>query len=287
MRMLKIAGLAAAALGVAALAIVYAPEVAGQTGVRTPKARALELLRRGAHIGVTVRDMDDADAKREKAGPASGVVIDEVYSDAPAAKAGLKAGDIVVEYDGERVRSARQFARLVDETADGRTVKLGAIRDGQRVNVDITPQAGGYAGDWISNEVFDRLDDIRVDVPPIKMALPDFEYHSFERTGRLGVQIDTLTPQLATYFGAKRGALVTSVNEGSAAEKAGIKAGDVITAIDGRTVEDTGDLQRALRGSESGEVSIEILRDRKPQTIKAKIESPSERRSMRRRSTAI
>ncbi|HEX2443668.1 MAG TPA: PDZ domain-containing protein [Vicinamibacterales bacterium] len=284
MRVLKIAGAAVVALALAALAVVYAPEVAGQARVRTPKARTLDVFGRGMHIGVSVRDVDETDAKREKTAT-SGVVIDEVFTDTPASRAGLKAGDVVVEYDGERVRSARQFARLVNETPEGHPVKLTAIRDGQRVAVDIVPETRGRGNAWLSGEVFDRLE---LDMPEIKMAVPEFELRTFGTTGRLGVRIQTLTPQLATYFGATRGALVTEVDEGSAAGKAGIKAGDVITSIDGRTVEDAGDLQRALRGTEEGaEVSIEILRDRKPMTIKAKPESPYERRSARRRITDI
>jgi serine protease Do len=287
MRALKITGAAAVALTLAALAAVYAPEAAGQASVRSSKARTLEVLGRGMHIGVSVRDVDETDAKREKTAT-SGVVIDEVFTDTPASRAGLKAGDVVVEYDGERVRSARQFARLVDETPEGRMVKLSAIRDGQRVAVDIVPETRGRGSAWLSGEVFDRLEGMRLDMPEIRMAVPELELRTFGRTGRLGVRIQTLTPQLAAYFGATRGALVTEVDEGSAAGKAGIKAGDVITSIDGRTVEDAADLQRALRGMEEGaEMSIEILRDRKPMTIKAKPESPHERRSVRRRITDI
>jgi S1-C subfamily serine protease len=58
-------------------------------------------------------------------GATGGVKIDEVNGGSPAEKAGLKAGDVVVDYDGERVRSARQFTRLVQETPDGRTVTIG------------------------------------------------------------------------------------------------------------------------------------------------------------------
>ena len=73
---------------------------------------------RGSQLGVMVSDVD---AKA----PTGGVKIDEVNEDSPAEKAGIKAGDIVVEYDGERVRSARQFTRLVQETPEGRTVAIG------------------------------------------------------------------------------------------------------------------------------------------------------------------
>jgi serine protease Do len=285
MRLLKIAGVATAVLGGAALAALLATDAAGQVRVRTPKARAFDLMVGGSHIGIAVRDMDDADAKREKA-TQSGVVIDEVYTDSPAARAGLKAGDVVVDFDGERVRSARQFQRLVAETPDGRSVKLGAIRDGQKMTLEITPEAGPGMTEWKFGGDFSSLADLETDIRGMlpKIATPEIEVRTFGRTRRLGVQIDTLTPQLATYFGAKRGALVTSVDEGSPAEKAGLRAGDVITAIDGRTVEDTEDIQRALRGTGDGaEVTIDILRDRKPQTLKAKVEAPAGARKMRRR----
>jgi serine protease Do len=285
MRLLKIAGVATAVLGGAALVAVLTTDAAGQVSVRAPKARAFDWMVGGSHIGIAIRDLDSADAKREKTAQ-SGVAIDEVYTDSPASRAGLKAGDVVVEFDGERVRSARQFSRLVAETPDGRPVKLVAVRDGQRVSVDITPEAGPAMGEWKFHGDFSSLtnleDDIRGMLP--KITAPDIEVRTLSRMRRLGVQIDTLTPQLATYFGAKRGALVTSVDEGSAAEKAGLKAGDVIVAIDGRTIEDTADILRALRGAgEGNEVTIDILRDRKPQSLKAQPEPRAGATRTRRR----
>jgi serine protease Do len=217
MRLWKIAGVAIVVVGAAALAAVLASEASGQGRPRTPRARAIQMLVGGSHIGVAVRDLDDADAKREKA--TAGVVIDEVYSESPASRAGLKAGDVIVEFDGERVRSARQFSRLVAEAPSGRSVKLGAVRDGQRLNVDITPETRGDT--WAFGDDLARLDDLRVDIPPMpKIAVPGFEFKTWTHPGRLGVQIDTLTPQLATYFGVKRGALVTNVDEGSAGRPA-------------------------------------------------------------------
>src|SRR5206468_11748021 len=87
-------------------------------------------------VGVTVRDARPAEAGGDR--PA-GVIIDEVRPSSPAEKAGLQRGDLLVEFDGERVRSARQFARLVQETVPGRAVKAGIMRDGRRSDVEITP----------------------------------------------------------------------------------------------------------------------------------------------------
>jgi len=92
---------------------------------------------------------------------------------------------------------------------------------------------------------------------------------------RLGVSVEELTSQLAGYFGAKDGVLVTSVADGSAASRAGLKAGDVITAINGQAVRSREDLLRGLREApDSDEVTIGIVRDKKDSTVKAKLEAP-------------
>ena len=83
---------------------------------------------RGAQIGVSIRDFNDDELKAGKV--TTGVVIEDVEADSPAQKAGFKAGDIVVEFDGERVRSTRQFTRLVQETVAGRAVTAAVTRDG-------------------------------------------------------------------------------------------------------------------------------------------------------------
>ena len=114
---------------------------------------------RGAQLGVRVSNVDVKAAT-------GGVRIDEVNQDSPAEKAGLREGDVVVEYDGERVRSARQFTRLVQETPDGRTVKIAVLRNGQKQTVDATPEEGGNAwnfaidGDQIRREIERGLRDL-------------------------------------------------------------------------------------------------------------------------------
>ena len=88
---------------------------------------------------------------------------------------------------------------------------------------------------------------------------------------RLGVSVQSLSPQLADYFGVKDGgALVASVTPGSAAETAGLKAGDVITAVNGDRVRDADDLTHEISGA-SGEASLEVVRDQKVLTLKAQI----------------
>jgi S1-C subfamily serine protease len=217
----------------------------------------------GSQLGIRVSDA------------ANGVRVDDVDSGSPADKAGIREGDIVVEFDGERVRSAMQFTRLVRETPNGRSVAVAVMRDGKRQALQATPEnREPAAGNW-DPEVFLR------ELPHFDFEFDDRFPRRFEfrlpgpgsrfpelRRGRLGVSVQSLTPELEEYFGAKNGGvLVSSVAQDSAAAKAGIKAGDVITSINSRQVTDTADLTRELRDL-AGEVTIVVLRDKKEMTLK-------------------
>ncbi|HMF56498.1 MAG TPA: PDZ domain-containing protein, partial [Pyrinomonadaceae bacterium] len=95
---------------------------------------------------------------------------------------------------------------------------------------------------------------------------------------RIGVTTAELTTQLADYFGVPggHGLLVTSVADNSPAARAGIKAGDVITAVDGSAVEDSMDLISAVNRQSSGDVTLTIIRERNQRTIKV---TPEQRRA--------
>src|SRR5690349_9729276 len=211
-----------------------------QAGVQVePRGRGdvFVLDGRGSQLGVMVSDVDVK---------SSGVKIDEVNADSPAEKAGIKAGDIVVDYDGEKVRSARQFTRLVQETPEGRTVAIGLMRDGKKQTVNATPDAGRMT--WNFGPEVDRA--MREAERGFRFEMPrEFRFENRDRDnreprrfeyrlpedfrfpdrlpgmsrGRLGVSVQSITPELAEYFGAKDGgALVSSVTKDSAAAKAGI-----------------------------------------------------------------
>ena len=136
-------------------------------------------------------------------------------------------------------------------------------------------------GDGVRGRLGD-LDDLR-ELGRLGDRLPPFNFNfDFDFPGalsgrRLGVSVDELTDQLAQYFGAKEGVLVTSVTDGSAASRAGLKAGDVITAIDGRPVRSRDDLIPELRDASGDELTIAIVRDKKASEVKAKIDTPAGR----------
>ena len=233
----------------------------------------------GSQIGVSIRDLNDEELKGGKT--ATGVVVEDVEADSPAQKAGFKTGDIVVEFDGERVRSTRQFMRLVQETVSGRTVTAAVTRAGQRVTLSVEPRSGG------SFKFFDGSSDFAFALPKIappmalkRDAFPPSLESFLGSSGQLGISVDELSPQLSEYFGAKEGVLVTTVRDNSNASRAGVKAGDVITSLNGGTVTTAADLRRRAQRLEGGdEFTLAIVRDRKPMTLKGKVEPVQPRRT--------
>jgi serine protease Do len=277
--------------GVLVLAVGFAPAgaVHGQSRHGADMLIRAAQVGRGSHIGVTVQDIEESDKKDVK----SGIVVETVDSGGPAEKAGIKPGDAIVEFDGDRVRSVRQFQRLVQESAPGRAVGAVLSRGGQRVTVNITPdQSGNDFG-------FRLLESPRIVRPamptppapatpraaPAPPMPPAFDWFNGDGLtivsgrGRIGITTESISGQLADYFGVKDGALVKSVEDGSAAAKAGVKAGDVITNINGSHVYDPSDVSRAFnRLDEGAEFTVEVVRDHKTQTLKGKVEARTQRR---------
>jgi serine protease Do len=281
--------LAAIGLAMPASAQAPGPEV-------RQSRRVFELAGGGAsEIGVQVRDVAEADVAKEKLPGASGVVVEDVTADGPAAAAGIKAGDVIVEFDGERVRSTRQLARLVEETPAGRKVQASVMRDGQRVPVSVEPRSSTASA--FTYRLPDVLARITPPAPPvapnppappaprIRPGSPDvlrpffFEEFGGRGTARLGIIASELQPQLAEYFGTKSGVLVGSVTANSAAAKAGLHAGDVITTVNGQDVSSPSELRERISDLEDdADVTIGIVREKKPMTLKGKLEAPAPRR---------
>jgi serine protease Do len=261
MKKVFVSGLLLATL--AAVGYFMTPAAAQQRD-RTPPVLGgwnLALEGPGSSIGVTVRD---------QTGDAAGVVIDDVREGTPATRAGLQKGDVVVEFDGERPRSAQQFTRLVRETAPGRSVKMTVVRGGSKRTLDITPETR----DSVTMQQFPGI------AGDVFRALPrDFDYR-FDQQGpwaesffgtprRMGVSIVPLSDQLAAYFGVKEGVLVSEVSSGTPAAAAGIQAGDVITAVNGRSIMSSAELVREVREAEAGStIDVRLTRNHKEMTVK-------------------
>jgi serine protease Do len=285
MRAVTATGVAVGVLGLAAAVTLGAQtQTPAQPATKKESAVVIERQAGGPRLGIGIRDVGKEDVAALKLAGQAGVVIDVVEAASAAEKAGLKAKDVVVSFDGETVRSAQQLTRLVRETAPERAVKIAVMRDGKRMEIEATPTA---AADERVNLFVDR-DQIRGE-GPLRFRMPRppeggaFEWFSPEGgplamllapgRSRLGVTVQDLTPELASYFGVKDGVLVASVTADSPAAKAGIKAGDVITTVNDKPVTTPGELVGHL-GDKSGEVTIGLTRDKKPLTLKATIEAP-------------
>src|SRR5258708_6445575 len=184
-------------------------------------------LSQTSYMGVNLADIDSDRARALKLRDVHGVEITRIEDNSPAAKAGLKTGDVVLEYNGQRVEGMEQFGRFVRETPAGREVRLSISRDGNPQTVPVTlaarknamPQV--FSGTWPGT-----MHEFQFNMPEINIDLPNV--YTLSRTSMLGVEAESLNPQLAEFFGVKEGVLVRSVVKDSSAEKAGIKAGDVI-----------------------------------------------------------
>jgi len=216
-------------------------------------------------------------ARELKLKEAYGVEITRVEEGSPAEKAGLKSRDVVLEYNGQRVEGMEQFGRLVRETPPAREVKLLISRNGATQTVTATLQTRKLKSMAAIMPNFDTNMS--------EMHIPDMpQIFTTWRSPVLGVEAESLGTQLAAYFGVKDGVLVRSVAKDTAADKAGIKAGDVIIKVDGSTVTTPNELVSALHSASSkNSFPIDLVRDRHETSVNVTIEDHSEKIAPRTR----
>src|SRR5947208_3443552 len=131
MRLMKILGALVGLGGFVLLALVAVTSISGQARTTERRLPPIDWPGGVVEIGASVRTAEPDEPRR-------GVVVDEVVRDGPADTAGVRRSDVVVEFDGERVHSARQFSRLVQEAVPGRAVIVTIVRDGQKMDVQMT-----------------------------------------------------------------------------------------------------------------------------------------------------
>ena len=254
----------------------------------------------GSFLGVYAEDVNKENMGRYGLREARGVGITQVVKDSPAEKAGLKKDDVILRFEGDSVTSVRKLNRLVAEVAPDQNVRLGISRGGSEQEVSVTigkrdqslnafNRLEGLQGlrgmeGFKGLEGLQKLDGFKglEDLKDFKG--PGANVWKWEGQGpgndgfvfalgnnrRMGVSTVQLTKQLGDYFGIAdgKGVLVTAVSDGSPAAKAGLKAGDVITTVDGEMIEGPGDLSRAINKNKDGDVTVVIIRDKKQRTIK-------------------
>ena len=238
----------------------------------------------GSFLGVYAEDVNKENMARYGLREARGVGITQVVKDSPAEKAGLRKDDVILRFEGDSVTSVRKLNRLVAEVAPDQTVRLAISRGGAEQEVSVTigkrDNSMNTSHRLQGLEGLEELEGLQRIMPPgapganvWKWQVPepgaDGMFFAFGNHRRIGVSTMQLTKQLADYFGVAdgKGVLVTSVADDSPAAKAGVKAGDVITSIDGEKVEGAGDLARGINKKKDGDVTLTVIRNKNQRTI--------------------
>jgi membrane-associated protease RseP (regulator of RpoE activity) len=279
----------------AVLAQQVAPAPPGAPG--EPLGAFSLFIEGGSFLGVYAEDLNKENIGRYGMHEVRGVGITQVVKDSPAEKAGLKKDDVILRLESDSVTSVRKLNRLVSEVAPDQTVRVGISRGGAEQEVSVVigkrdqslnafNRLEGLQGmeGFKGLEGLQKLDGLKGLGDLKNFKGPEGNIWKWEGQGpgndsfvyalgnnrRMGVSTVQLTKQLADYFGIAdgKGVLVTSVSDGSPAAKAGFKAGDVITTVEGDTIEGPGDLSRAVNKNKDGEVTVVVIRDKKQRTIK-------------------
>ena len=261
-----------------------------------------------SYLGVYLEEVTSDRAKELKLSEERGAVVMKVVEGSPADKAGIKENDVITSFNGRRVDTVRELQRLLGETPAGRNVQFEVMRNGSHQTISATmtkrsSQLGVWRQGLFDEEAMKRNQRMLEDsmkrsqemskLTEKSLTFPkdfgNFNFvsphnHMFYRGSRLGIAVESMTDQLAEYFGVKggHGVLVAEVKENSAAAKAGLKAGDVIIAIDGQKVDGVGALLEATNKKEEGTVTLTIVRNRSEQSITLTLEK-AERRPLQTR----
>ena len=218
----------------------------------------------GGYLGIFMEETENA----------KGVRVSRVVLGSPADQAGIKNDDVIVSIDGKAIASPVELRAAMEGTQPGQSLSVEVERNGARQQLTVTlgdrpaPEFGTFnfpQGQFRINPI---------DPKNFQFGMPDQFFFNTSRV-RLGVMLLPMSDQLRDYFGveAGKGALVSSVSKNSAAERAGIRAGDVILSIDGQQVAGAGDVSRVLGDvTDSKTVQVEIVRDRSRQTLSATVE---------------
>jgi serine protease Do len=228
----------------------------------------------GSYLGVSPENIDRENMKEYGLSEPRGVGINSVSQNSPAERAGLKKGDVILQFDGEPVTSSRKLLRLIGEAAPQQTVRLTISRNNseQQLTVTLGQRADTQRVFRAGTPDLNRYFRMNPPTPPQTWGGDGPEAYALAlgNNRRVGVTTTVLTAQLADFFGVSggRGLLITSTGENSPASRAGLRAGDVITEVNGEKVEDSDDFIRAINRKEEGEVTLTIIRDKSQRTIK-------------------
>jgi serine protease Do len=257
-----------------------------------PAALAFQTLTgEGGYLGVYLEEVTAERMKELGLAEERGAVVMKVVDNSPAQKAGIKENDVIVAFNGRNVDSVRELQRLLSETPAERKITIEVVRGGSRQSLAATlskrSQDFGLLAPGFDDKFFEQNkksleESMRLHEEAFKSLPRDFGNYSFVTPGelgffrgtRIGISVESLTDQLSEYFGVKEGGgvLVSRVEPDGPAAKAGLKAGDVIIAVDDKKIDNVTSLVTAITAKTEGAVNLRIVRNRVEQTITVQIE---------------
>jgi serine protease Do len=245
----------------------------------------------GSYLGVQTREVTRENFAKLGLREVRGVAVDKVVEGSPAASAGLKDGDVIVRFNGDEVTSTRKLSRLVSEVSPDHQVKLVVLRAGREQEIIATVgkspgpsfENGNFkfsfpegAEKWDPGKLKDLkefrelvpMENFRMEELPRMFDLPEGAFSWTAGNGRqIGVSVYPVTKQLGDRYGVQSGLMINTVRENSAAAKAGLRAGDIIVDVDGKTVSNELELIRSINERKEGSITVNLMRDGSRQTV--------------------
>ena len=234
------------------------------------------------YLGVLVSDVDADSASKLKLKEARGAIVTLIDHDAPAAQAGIRVNDVVLQMNGKAVENSELFSRMMRDIPAGQKVTLLISRDGSQQTIavqladrkkmehDVWNKIDGGGEEFTSVPSMGLLSSGGgADVP----ASGGFHMPFFGSTLNVGAMVEPLTSQMADYLGVPSGLMVKQVARKSAADAAGFRAFDVILKVGADSVNTVADWDRALRSNQGKPVQVTILRNKKQETLTLYVDS--------------
>jgi len=235
--------------------------IPAQAQQRARSATARGLAPRG-YLGVGVAELTEDRVKALHLSDDHGVEVKHVEDGSAASRAGLKENDVILEVNNKGVEDLDSFQTTIAEMAPGTKLSMTIWRNGakQTVSAVLEQRPAGLSMFLTPDAPVPPMPPM----PPLGPAVVPFPAN----TPMIGFEGESLTAQLAEYFGVKDGVLVRTVNANTPAQRAGLKAGDVVTKVNNTPVMSPREISGIVHSERKKEVSFTVVRNKKEMPMK-------------------